>query len=458
MALGRGSALSRAVKVGVTGAIVALSVFGTIQSTWRSEAVRGFRARLVSAAGPAARRLRLYYTPPVLVRAGERVQVQVDAVCATDDGDPCPTDVELGTQVGPEPWHVTRVPQTSPLFDLSGPAGRAAPLGQVRFFLRATDDGGARESLGATRGDTALQFYVTDRMPTVTMPAIRFGDVRRGEQVLSLPWGSGPTRAGLELGNESDTVGPMSFDVDRVGRIHLLDSLQQRLVTFDQGSPMDEVQLPDTPFDLAVDDDGSAYVLSASNGSLMVRHVLASGSVSGSSWLGEGIPGQIRVMDGRAFANLLPLDAWAEVPQPGEKLEAAPGVHVGRPVTTDREVLRVARPNSVRLGTVVDGRLVDAVELLSDANVGEIALAEPDDAGGYWVVVHVWQDEPKPADQYQVWDVRQGEVLTTFAVSAGGFAAAPPLNRFRLLGDSLYQMTSSSEGLQIIRYRLGGAS
>ena len=212
MAIVRGSAPSRGVRVGVTGAIVALSAAGAMRSMAGSEAARGFRARLAAVAvpPPTPRSLRLYYTPPVLVRAGERVDVPVDAVCATDDGDPCSSEVEFGSQVGSEPWHVARAPEAaSSLFDLSAPAGRAAAAGQVRFFLRATDDAGARESLGATRGDTALRFYVADRMPTVTMPNVPFGDVRRGEPVLSLPWGSGPQRAGLELGNESDTIGPM---------------------------------------------------------------------------------------------------------------------------------------------------------------------------------------------------------------------------------------------------------
>jgi len=458
MALVRRSALSRAVTIGVTGAMVALSATGAIRSAPAPAGAAGFRARL-AAADPAGRTLRLYYTPPVLVRSGERVVIPVDAVCATVDGSPCPAHAEFGSQVRQESWRFVRASQgASMLFDLSAPAARAAAPGQVRFVLRATDDAGGRESLGAARGDAALRFYVTNRMPAVNMPDIPFGDVRRGEQVLSLPWGSGPSRAGLELGNESDTVGPTSFDVDSLGRIHLLDSLQHRLVTFDQGSPTDEVRLPDSPFDLAVDEVGSTYVLSASEGSLMARHVTASGSVSAPSPLGEGIPGQIRVAEGRAFANLLPLDAWAEVPDPGETLAAAHAVHVGRPVAAGREVLRVARPHAVRLGTVSDGRLVDADELRTGANVGEIALAQPDEAGGYWVVVHLWQDEPLPADQYQVLDVRKGEVLTTFAVFARQFATAPPLNRFRLVGDSLYQMTSSPEGLQIVRYPLGGAS
>jgi hypothetical protein len=296
---------------------------------------------------------------------------------------------------------------------------------------------------------------VTDSMPTALIPAIAFGDVRKGEEVLSLPWGSGDRRAGLELGDESDTLGPTSFDVDLDGRIYLLDALQQRLAVFEQGRLMRESHLPQTLFDVAAEGDGQAFVLSRSGGSLDVRRVDPSGAVSPPASLGEGIPGQLAVVGGRAFADLLPLDAWTEVPAPGGGVAAAPPIHVGRPLANG-ELLRVARPEFVRLGTVSDGRVIDAVELRSPVGLGDVALAEADGAGGYWAVVHVWQGEPEPADQYQVVHVRAGRVLGTFAVSNRHFAAAPPLNRFRLAGGFLYQMTSSPEGMQIVRYDVGG--
>ena len=452
------SAFSRAVKVvGVTGAMVALSVFGVMRSTGGSGTGGGLRARLV-AAGHPARTLRLYYTPPVLVRSGEQVVIPTDTVCATEEGDPCLADVEIWARAGDEAWHSARAADRSnPRFDLTQVASLAGSSRAVSFALRATDGAGSFAAIGAPRGDAALRFYVTDSMSSATMPPIPFGEVRRGEPVLSLAWGTGPHKAGLELGNESDTLGPMSFDVDAEGRILLLDSLQQRLAVFDHGTLSAEVALDGLPFDVAAGDDGSAFVLSRSEGSLQVRRVSGSGSVSAPALLGEGVPGELRVAGGRAYANLLPTDAWTEVPAPGEELGISPGVDPGLPLPGGRELLRVARSDSVRLGTVLGGQVTDAVELRSTANIGDVALAEPDGSGGYWVVVHVWQQEPT-ADQYQVVDVRGGRVFTTFAVSAQQFATAPPLNRFRLVGGSLYQMTSSPEGLQIVRYGLGGAS
>jgi hypothetical protein len=460
MALVRRGALSRAVTIGVAGAMVALSVVGAMRSTGASMAGRGLRAHVLSANRPG-RTLRLYYTPPVLVRAGEQVAIPVDAVCATDEGEQCATEVGISARAGDEPWHsVLATAAVNPRFDLTDLASRARPSGSVSFALQATDGAGAVIGLGTTRKDAGLRFYVVDRMPMVSMPAVPFGDVRTGHPVLALPWGSGPLQAGLELGNESDTVGPMSFDVDSEGRVYLLDSLQHRLALFDQGRLTGQLELPGVLFDIAVENDGSAFVLSRSEGSsLEVRRISPSGLILAAASLGEGVPGQIRVANGRAFANLLPLDAWAEVPGPGYGLGPAPAVHIGRPVEGGREILRVARQDSVRLGTVSeDGRVTGAVELRSAANIGEVAMAESDGAGGYWVAVHLWQEAPEAADQYQVVNVRGGEVLSSFAVPAQLFAAAPPQNRFRLVGDSLYQMTSSPEGLQIVQYQLGGAS
>jgi hypothetical protein len=409
---------------------------------------------------PATQTLRLYYTPPVVVRSGERVVMPVDVVCATDEGDACEADVEIGTQVGGESWRSSRPYGVLPLaVDLSGPASQAAPTGVVRFFLRASDGAGRVAALGAARSDASLRFYVTDQMPTVRMPEIQFGQTRAGETVLSLPWGSGALRAGLELGNESDTFGPTSFDVDGDGRLYLLDALQRRLAIFAGGVLTREATLPDEMHvDLAAGEDGSAFVLTRSGPALSVRQVDAAGSIGPPASLGEGLGAHLDTMGADAFADLLPLDAWVAVPRPGGSLSASPPIQVGRPVSAHSEILRIARPDSIRLATLTLGTVTDAVELQSTQALGEVELADADGDGGYWVVVRVWQDGQEPAGQYQVVHVHGDVVLDSFAVADREFATVPPLNRFRLAGGYLYQMTTSPEGTHIVRYHLGGAA
>jgi hypothetical protein len=448
----------------------ALAVLGGMGSTPGPSADRVLELARLARASPDEPRLRVFYTPPVLVRAGEQVEIPVDVACATAEGDPCTADVEIGTQVGTESWRSRMVHASGEapvVFDLTTAASRAAvQSGMVRFFLRGTNETGSVTSLGsagtapATSGggggaDATLRFYVVARMPTVTMPEIPFGETRTGEQVLFLPWGSGSRRAGLEFGDESDTIGPTSFDVDAGGDLYLLDALQQRVAVFAGGSLRRQVGLPaGVHLDVGAGEDGTSFVLSKSDRSVVVRRVSASGSVEAGSSVGEAVDGHLEVVGSEPFAGLLPLDAWVSVPPSGDSIPSSPPIRIGRPLSARTELLRIARPDSIRVAELSDGRVEDAVEIQSSVPLGEVELADPDGKGGYWVVVHVWRDEPTAADQYEVVHARGEAILEAFAVSSGQFAAVPPLNRFRLGGGFLYQMTSSPEGIQIVRNRL----
>jgi hypothetical protein len=328
----------------------------------------------------------------------------------------------------------------------------------VRFYLRATDEAGQATALGSGSGPGALKVYVTERMPVASMPAVEFGRVRSGETVMALPWGTGPKRAGLELGNGSDSEGPPSFDVDAAGRIFLLDGLQGRVAVFAGGRLVREIRLPEgSPVDVAVGPEGSATVLSREGGEFVVRRIDASGAVDQVASLGEPVDARIAMAGDRAFADLFPLDGWTEVPSAGSRLEPRPVIRTGRPLPSDQELLRVARPHSLRLALVSEGQVRDAVEIRSSVSLGEAELAEPDGGGGFWAVLRVWREGPDPADQYQVVDVRGSQVLDSFAVSSRHFAVVPPFNRFRLGADGyLYHLMSSPEGIRVERYQLGG--
>src|SRR5205807_5731056 len=194
-------------------------------------------AKAVEAAGGS---LAVYYSPPVLVRAGEAVLIPVDVVCSTPSGAACDASLSLSTREAGGGWHRVSAPAAPGLrFDLSAPASRALASGRstgsVAFAFRAVDGGGRSATLPAARNGTALRFYVVPSFRTVRMPVVPFGHVSKGQTVLSLPWGTGSSRAGLILGNESPTLGPSSFDVDARGRIYLQDGPQDRLAGFPGG-------------------------------------------------------------------------------------------------------------------------------------------------------------------------------------------------------------------------------
>ena len=406
--------------------------------------------------------IEIFYTPPVLVRAGRQVTIAADAVCTTAHGNLCSAQVTLGTQVGTGAWETRTRPARQGLeFDVTDQAARAVRegTGSVRFFLRAQNEAGPTASAGTPQAP--LTFWVTSKMRTVTMPTIRFGRFRKHETALFLPWGSGPTKAGVSLGRESLTVGPSAFDVDDAGHVFLLDAEQDRLAVFSDGNLRLEILLRlASEGDVAVAGDGTAYVLDVDNGMARVRAVSPSGTAGSPVPVGDALSSNLRAGGTAVYANLLPLDAWVPIPNgldtPGE---VPLRMFVGRPVAAGHELLRVGTSTGIRLGQASGETVSNAVEIQSAASLGEVALAEPDGAGGYWCVVRVWREEPAPADQYQVVHVKGAEILESFAVDARQYADVPPLSRFRLGRDGdLYQMSTTPAGVRILRYDLGGES
>jgi hypothetical protein len=293
-------------------------------------------------------------------------------------------------------------------------------------------------------------------MPAVAVPSVPFGTVAAGSTSLYLPWGSGPGRAGLAPGIESDTLGPSSFDVDASGRILLADPLQERLATFFAGRLVRSVRLPLSPrTDVALAGDGSSFVATEGAGAQPATYdVSATGSVVATGAVGAAgdMLSEIRVAGSTAYAYVLPLGAW----RPVAPADTTAPSETGRPLADGTRLLEVVDGDAVRLGTVRDGNVEHAVELTFAQHVGEIALAEPDGTGGYIAVVHVWRESPS-ADQYRVVHVAADLTVRSFDVASASYADAMPVSRFRLGGDgALYQLATSPDGMRIVRYDLGG--
>jgi hypothetical protein len=409
------------------------------------------------APGTPAKVLEVYYSGPVLVRTGEQVRIPVQVVCATTAGNACTAQVTLGTSESGAAWALTGpAGGEQQQFDLTAPAERATMAGadgSVDFFIQAEGPGGATTSLGGP--SSPLRFYVTDKMPVVRLPHIQFGRVRAPKTVLFLPWGSGARRAGLQLGRESATLGPSSFDVDGRGRIFVLDGLQGREALFSGNRLLRETRLGMFGRgDVAVTPKGVSYVLAQHRSALGVQRIDRRGRPASAVPMGNGILSQIRTVGDQPYHDVLPLDAWMPVAGSG----SAGGPLVARPLGSGDGLLRVATESTVRLGMVRGSAVQNAVELRSSERFGELALVEPDGHGGYWAVVRVWRAGPQPADQYEVVHESGGRVVESFAVADRRFAESGPLSKFRLGPGGLYQMMSEPAGLRIVRYDLGGAS
>ncbi len=422
------------------------------------------------AAGQARRRasedtvrmVQIYYQAPVLVKAGESVAMPVHVVCVTARGRACDAELSLGVRAGTgDAWRFqTAAAKPGLTVDLSAPAARASASStdqSVAFFLQA-HAGDVTTSLPASDAGPPLRFYVSRQIRLVTVPIIPFGRSRRGQSMLSAPWGSGPGRVGLALGRESPALGPPAFDVDRAGHVHLLDTLQGRLAEFKGNRLLRQRSVQLESADVAVAPDGTAYVAHVRGGVVGVTRLSRSGRSVGSVSLGTGVLSQVRMAGSTAYGELLPLDAWVRIPASGGRAAQLTPIS-GRPLASGERVLRVGTERFVRLGTVRDGRVHAAVELRSAARFGEVALAESDGGGGYVVVVRVWRSRPKQADHFQVIHISRGRVAETFAVPSRGFVDTWPMSRFRLGPDgSLYQLVTGSAGIRIVRFELKGES
>lgn len=408
--------------------------------------------------------LELYYSNPLLVRAGERVRIPVDAVCVTPEGTPCDSTVFLDVREAEGGgWRSGSADATPALqFDVTASAARSVAVagsGYVEFRLRAESAGGTA-SLPPVELADPLRFFVTERMPVLQMPAVTFGEVREPTTELYLPWGTGSNRAGLSLGNESLTLGPSSFDVDEEGRIHLLDGLQGRVAVFADGRLVRESPVEASPrASMALSPDRGAYILDERDDIVSLVRIDGRGEVTGTAVVGRGIAGQVRTVAGEPYVNLYPLDAWVPASFEGGPSGGIAGdsdrVFLGLPTVSGAELLRIGDQDGIRLAMARDALVTDAVELRSGQLLGGLLLAESDGGNGYWVVVHTWREVPTPADQYQVLHVAGGRIVSTFAVGDDRFAETPPLSRFRLGADgALYQMRTSPDGMRIVRFDL----
>jgi hypothetical protein len=126
------------------------------------------------------------------------------------------------------------------------------------------------------------------------------------------------------------------------------------------------------------------------------------------------------------------------------------------PTSADERFIRVGTDLFVRIGLVRGDRVLSAVELRSTVRFGDVVVAEPSGPSGFVVVVRTWRSGSSPADQYEVVTLTHGALSGAFAVSSGSFAGTLPQARFRLGKDgALYEMTTTSSSMSIVRFELG---
>jgi hypothetical protein len=414
-----------------------------------------------AAAGAATTRaphLAIFYRSPVLVRPGETVRIPVDVVC-TASGKPCDSVVRLTLGGGARSASAPASPGLS--FDLTQPASRVRSGGRLDFVLSA---GALAPGRALRTGSTALpgtnggslHLYVASRMRRTALPAVAPGSYREGKQVAFLPWGSGQSSAGLSAGEEAATLGPSSFAIGPDGTIEVADVFHQRILEFRAGRLIAALDLAMSPqTDLAVGSDGDTFVASdfaAAERKTRYTVLDVGGDLESFRTVPGDILGGIGTDGTTGYAHVLPLDAWTAFPAAAGAPPGPPDT--GLPLANGGMLLRSVVGNSVRLGIASGDHVTGAVELRSASTLGDLAFAAPDGSGGYVAVVRVAGDA---GDQYEVAHIARDASVDAFAVPSRQFAQPMPQAQFRLGPDgALYQMTTSPDGVRIVRYGMGG--
>jgi hypothetical protein len=401
------------------------------------------------------------HSPPLLVERGRPVQLRFDAVCGADErGAPCPVTGRLYVRSASQQTY-----QGIPLAS-DGDSGLTATLspdvgadGSIAYYAEIADGvGGETTTVPAGGAAAPLRTWFPSEMASVDLGTHVFAHVRGADGVvLKGRWGSGPGAFGLITGPEQATIGPSAFDVGPDGSIVVLDQVNRRLAFVKPGGGLGcvAIKFAGAEGDLAIDGQGSIFVLDHGAAAAVHRFTLAGAPTGDGGVSGRG-PDMLRAGATGIFAHGYPGDTWIPVSRGGELVDAgqqAAGARIGLDVGGGTDVIVRGRGNEALFALVRADRIVHAWRVSSATNLGEIQLAQPY-GNGLLVVVRVWTDAQA---EFVALVLSPAGVEHSFSMPAGEWAESAPLSRFRLHGSSLYQLRSTPDGVEIVTYDLGGA-
>jgi len=407
----------------------------------------------------------ILHTPPSLVPRAERVELAFDVVCA-------PRSDEPGRACSPQGSAHVRAEGEQAFADLPLAAegsGRLSVTVPARYTLGAgfdyyahIEDGrGDSASLPAGGSEVPQHVWTVSDETTVDLGDHVFGRTRAADAIVArAAWGASDGQVGLISGPEQGRIGPSAFDVGPDGSIVVLDQVNQRLVRYQRDGERRAI-----PFsfaggegDLAVAGDGTIYVLDdggAESPKPLVRSFEASGRELAVTLLAEPVADMIRLGPDGPLVHAYPSELWfptgGGIPSfsPVRQTELA---RPGRAVGDGLAVVVHASPAEARLALVRGGHVVHSWLLRSSTSLGEVQLAEPygDDL---LAVVRLWTETQA---EFHVLVLGPSGLGGSFSVDRAEWADSASLSRFRLHGDTLYQLRSDLSGIEIAAFEIGG--
>jgi hypothetical protein len=291
-----------------------------------------------------------------------------------------------------------------------------------------------------------------------------FRDVRAAtERVAERAWGDGADDVGLEHNrpDESPSLGPIggsSFDVDRDGRVFVLDEAHRRLFRWDaprRDPTRLSLAINGTLADMTVDENGDVYVLESTENRAddrILRIFGRDGTAQDSVALAERAD-QVRTGPSGAVVLAQPSGQWLSATAGREPLPASAqrrSARSGRPLPGGDEVVVLRTGNEIRLALVRAGRVLRSWRVTSNTAIAEVQLVET--LGQRVVVVaRVYSDRE---DEFVALVLGVNGVEQAFSLESADWAETAPLSRFRVARSSLYHLGSTPSGLFVDRFQL----
>ena len=271
-------------------------------------------------------------------------------------------------------------------------------------------------------------------------------------------WGKGEHALGLDSGREQSRIGPSAFDVAPDGSIVLLDQVNRQLVVMRGGERSElPIAFAGGEGDLAVARDGTIYVLDAGGAAPSVAAYTPAGDLIAETPLAEPSADMVRAGPSGPIVHAYPSEMW--LPTGAGRPPLAPneqiaGAQAARSFGDGIAVVVSASPDEARLALVRGDSVLHTWLLRSSTSLGEVQLAEPY-GDGLLAVVRLWNEKQA---EFRVVRLTPDGSAESFSVDRAEWAETASLSRFRLHGDTLYQLRSTASGVEIATFEIGGTS
>jgi hypothetical protein len=387
------------------------------------------------------------HTPPLLVQQGEPTELRFDAVCQSNPfGAPCELSGTVFVRNGEEEAY-QRV-SLVPAGETTLAATVNVPQQGLSYYAVVESDAGDSFTVPAAGAAAPHHAWSVPALTWVDLGAHVFGGASKADgRVMSAPWGSGPGQLGLITGKELVRIGPSAFDVSPDGTVVVLDQVNDRLAFYRGATALPRhaaIAFDGAEGDVAIGPDGDVYVLD--HGAVaVVRRYEPSGAIAGTAGIHGSGADMLRAAPEGAVLHAYPGDVWQSLGTAGSR--------AARPARGGVEVVVHGTQDEARFALVRGDRVLRAWRVTSDTTLGEIQLAEPF-RGGMLVVLRVWTETKS---EFVALVLSPAGLSASFSIDASEWAESAALGRFRLEGETLYQLRSTPSAAEIVTFDLGGA-